>query len=1093
MSLAEIFLNAATKAQQKQFCHKKLMKLVENAFDNSKLEELYKAFLRALYRCYYSNDYADKNPYVARGLEFLAEIVMKITLKCVNPMEITDANGTVSQVYDITLDPFFNNVLSSSVKFACVEKSEVRFNTCYFIMTLLQCIGNNVEMDQSVCNIILDSLVELLHDPKANIRIQAIKALVRLQEPSNADCLVLKSFWILSTDPNSEVRKSVISYMAPHPQSFIKIRNRLTDTDQGVKQAAFTKFADINPKLYLKIIDRNIILTCGLADKNKKIQHIMTEKLLPKWLSYFKGNYLLFFRALRLDADENDINNFEKLCTELLEIFSRAHSLTDLVKYLPINKEDKLIPSQQLRLESVFYWAGVISYLRKTEDGEEYLESILPELTSFSNYIERVIKEKSSVAMDEWENLEFQNILYQLFKISSGFDMSDEAGRKTFYALILQILTTNKFQQKVIDQILQVASLLNTNKGSLSIDLCQVISEIREPLMDELPSEEKLRKQNFEMTQLRVKIHQLEIDEEEALKKKDFQHAHIVQNEIEKCQKELDSLKNMYVVSEKVRVSKDDPETLCRCLDILIGLLKITDAKDISPALQSCRDEFLMPLLSNNNSEVHWRFILCLGLFSLMDKELAFKHANFLCLPIATYRAIANYDKVALKTSVACVSDLIRMYGVKVIGVQENSQSEQNQDSNPTTSRRKLYSEDLSEPEILSKDDITIEFIIDIILDMLDDEDEGVRLTASTSICRLIVSNFPVSSELICRLILKWYNPETEKKDVKLHKQLGIIIECFVNNTKGAKKVVQKAILPIISSIVNASGTSPLLEIDMENVLRFLAAITNTIDDNDNENIHNEIAVDLIERMLNKPNDACVPYLVKLLTYLELKFQDMDKCRSLITSIELLIADIVDKIPRKNLMKLRDKLVAGLNVATIDIEADRTENQTANGLTSITDPINGTEENIEDQSSLIRHSAVNGGLENAISEIDSDNIQKGSRVSDRLNKSKSASRKQLDFSSSSDETILKTFLQGDEEFQVLEDISVENISNNSSNLSGDSKKENLSIDVSTSSSSTRRSSRRKRCWREVSPDTESRPTNKIMKTEHTKNLQRVGR
>lgn len=96
---------------------------------------------------------------------------------------------------------------------------------------------------------------------------------------------------------------------------------RLTDSDLGVRQAAYTKFAEVNPKLYLKIIDRNIILTCGLADPNKKVQHIINEKVLPKWLNHFEGDYLLFFRALRLDADENDINNFEKLCSDILNIF----------------------------------------------------------------------------------------------------------------------------------------------------------------------------------------------------------------------------------------------------------------------------------------------------------------------------------------------------------------------------------------------------------------------------------------------------------------------------------------------------------------------------------------------------------------------------------------------------------------------------------------------------------------------------------------------------------------------------------------------------------------------------------------------------
>lgn len=63
--------------------------------------------------------------------------------------------------------------------------------------------------------------------------------------------------------------------------------------------------------------------------------------------------------------------------------------MTDIVKNLPVSKEEKVIPIQQLRLECVFFWSNVISYLRKIEDEEDYLQNILPELTTFSNYIER--------------------------------------------------------------------------------------------------------------------------------------------------------------------------------------------------------------------------------------------------------------------------------------------------------------------------------------------------------------------------------------------------------------------------------------------------------------------------------------------------------------------------------------------------------------------------------------------------------------------------------------------------------------------------------------------------------------------------------
>lgn len=47
--------------------------------------------------------------------------------------------------------------------------------------------------------------------------------------------------------------------------------------------------------------------------------------------------------------------------------------------------------------------------------------------------------------------------------------------------------------------MMQVALQLSSDMNTLSIDFCQVISEIREPLINELPSEDKLRKQNFEV------------------------------------------------------------------------------------------------------------------------------------------------------------------------------------------------------------------------------------------------------------------------------------------------------------------------------------------------------------------------------------------------------------------------------------------------------------------------------------------------------------------------------------------------------------------------------------------------------------------
>lgn len=54
---------------------------------------------------------------------------------------------------------------------------------------------------------------------------------------------------------------------------------------------------------------------------------------------------------------------------------------------LPVN-EDKVIPIQSVTSESVLLWNVMTYYMGDSEDMEEYLEKILPELTHLCSYVE---------------------------------------------------------------------------------------------------------------------------------------------------------------------------------------------------------------------------------------------------------------------------------------------------------------------------------------------------------------------------------------------------------------------------------------------------------------------------------------------------------------------------------------------------------------------------------------------------------------------------------------------------------------------------------------------------------------------------------
>lgn len=166
--------------------------------------------------------------------------------------------------------------------------------------------------------------------------------------------------------------------------------------------------------------------------------------------------------------------------------FIRNTPINTLIEQLPINRDTKLIPMDTLTSENVVYWKCLVKHVQ--HESIEDMERVMPELSTFCTYISdfhtKMSSSQSNTRVDFTQNF----ILLQLCEIVTIYDLSDEAGRKKLNDLICRILMSNHWSEKIIDclvtHLVKVIPDVNTR---LDI-LINIISEIRLPLEETVPS-----------------------------------------------------------------------------------------------------------------------------------------------------------------------------------------------------------------------------------------------------------------------------------------------------------------------------------------------------------------------------------------------------------------------------------------------------------------------------------------------------------------------------------------------------------------------------------------------------------------------------
>lgn len=202
--------------------------------------------------------------------------------------------------------------------------------------------------------------------------------------------------------------------------------------------------------------------------------------------------------------------------------------------------------------------------------------------------------------------------------------------------LILRLIRDEMLQFRLLRKVIKLADRLKTKYDHFITEICHIISEIREPLVEKTLSQLAIPNNDFEIARLKVKLNMLEVQLEDATGQKDFLKAYALEEEMKRIKEEIGEMsKPPTPLTEVVKVTRDDPKTLCHCLDILIALLELPSIHSLTPSLIAVKDEFVVPLLEYNSAEINWRILNCLGLYCIIDKTLVDEYLKVLSIPVS--------------------------------------------------------------------------------------------------------------------------------------------------------------------------------------------------------------------------------------------------------------------------------------------------------------------------------------------------------------------------------------------------------------------------------------------------------------------------
>ncbi|NXQ53528.1 CND3 protein, partial [Anthoscopus minutus] len=774
-----------------------------------------------------------------------------------------------------------------------VNSHAVRFRTCQLVNKILGNMPENAEIDDDLFDKINEAMLIRLKDKFPSVRIQAVLALSRLQDPKDENCPVVNIYTtLLENDSNSDVRRAVLSCIAPSERTLPVIVGRTMDVKEAVRKLAYEVLAEKVHMRALTIAQRVKLLQQGLHDRSDAVKEVLKKKLLPAWLQFTEGDVLELLHRL-------DVENCPEVAVPVLNAMFSLSPLHDIVQNCKNLDSRKLIPLEDLTAENVLYWKCLCEYLKsKGEEGEVVLEEVLPEPAIYADYLLSYLQNMPILSEEQKEDFNcFENLMtkefigQQLILIIGCMDTTEEGGRKHLLLILQKILilpsTSAALTPLLVERLL---SIVKDEDRKIQI-IAEIISEVREPIVavDQPIDAAEVRKRELKLAEIKVKLFEAKQALEECITLQDFNRASVLKEKIT----ELEHTKNDLIKAaeqteiKEIRVEKNDPETLLKCLIMCYEVLKVMSlSKGLSPTINEIIQSLILPGVTNVHPAVRNMAVLCLGCCTLQNKEFAQQQ-----LPLLLQ--ILQIDNIKIKLSaLKAIFDQLMLFGIEPFKTRRGKDS-QSESAHITTENGEDESETIEEEETA-----TVQNLLKLLSGFLDSEYSELRTEAAEGIAKLMFSGRLISAKLLSRLVLLWYNPMTEE-DTRLRHCLGVFFPLFAYANRSNQECFEEAYLPTLQTLVNAPATSPLAEVDISNVSELLVDLTRPSGLNQSEKsqdyqeltVHDTLAMKICNEILADPTAPDIRIYAKALNTLELSSSSVENLLVLLSEIQEKVED----------------------------------------------------------------------------------------------------------------------------------------------------------------------------------------------------------
>ncbi|XP_030643568.1 condensin complex subunit 3 [Chanos chanos] len=810
---------------------------------------------------------------------------------------------------------FLNFLFSFLLESHTANSHAVRFRVCQLINKLLGSMSENAQIDDDLCDRIHEAMLVRVTDKFPNVRIQAALAMARLQEPSNPDCPTIKAYiLILENDSNPEVRRAVLSCIAPSAITLPKIYKRTRDVKEKVRKLAYEVLAEKVHIRALTIAQRVSLLQQGLNDSAESVKEVVKSKLLPAWLRLLQGDVLQLLHRL-------DVENCSPTAVAALHaLFSTSTDPEDLLHNTLALDERRVIPQESLSCENVLYWRALCEYVKsKGDQSEELLERLLPEAAIFAEYLYSYLKgipvlsEEQRADFSQLEMVMTKEFIgQQLILLIDCLDTAEEGGRKRVMAVLQEMLLLANTPVSLISLLVEkLVSIIRDDNQRIQV-IAEIISDVREPIVPvtDPVDENENRKKQVKLAEVRVRIMEAKQELEDCISAQDFGRAAELKDSIT----QLELLRNQLAQEaaepdiKELRVEKNDPETLLKCLTMCAEVVKqMNIRRGICPTMNALIESLVLPCVSNPNPTVRNMAVVCLGTCALHSKDLANRHLILLL-------QITQLDEPKIRISaLRALVDQLLLNGFDILKDTPSSQPT-GQPRSPDDPDGQLDEPMAQAPE-MEEEQSTVQSILKMLSDFLDSEISELRTETAEGLAKLMYCGRISSPKLLSRLVLLWYNPVTED-DQRLRHCLGVFLQLYARESRAHQECVEESFLPTMRTLYHAPATSPLSEVDVSNVAELFVELTrpSSLIQPDKDialqgwSVHDSLAVRVCNEILGDVSAPEVRLYCKTLSNLELSTGQ----GSTSTELPLLLKEIQQEVKDKICLRAIEKLIEQL-------------------------------------------------------------------------------------------------------------------------------------------------------------------------------------